>query len=549
MRLKKRRGIFYTRSDLTDVLVAWSIRSPNDTALEPSFGGCGFVTALRTRLSSLGHISPLKNIFGCDVDRTAFSQHLPLSFSDKKREGHFLKADFLSLKPVDFGGKKFTAVIGNPPYVSQHNMYRAQRKSAVAIRKDSSFVLSSMASLWAFFVFHALRFLENGGRMAWVLPGSLLHSNYAKELLHELSTRFEAVTVISLSERIFVDEGVAESTQVLLCDDLKATRQSGKVEVKIAEDVKACASLLQHWQTRRWSGNILNGRAVPALVGEDALKIFSTIASKCDVSTLGDLAEFRIGIVTGANRLFIIDDETARKHDLPQECLRPILAKFSTAPGIGLTTGDIKRARAENARCLFVDRRMAPYSKRVQQYFAAFPQAAHAANVTFKKYSDWRCPDDRKIPDAFFPYMHHSGPRLVLNTAKLNATNTIHRAYFKANVSHKQRQDIALSLLSTFSQISAELEGRSYGGGVLKHEPSEARCIKLLLPRFRDGVARRTLVKAVDVLLRDGRIAEARKLVDEEVFATVPDHVSRTDRNKLDSLLSSLRARRHLRKE
>jgi hypothetical protein len=541
MRIKKRRGIFYTPSNLAEAISAWTIRSANDVALEPSFGGCGFISALAARLFALGNEFPLNNIFGCDVDSAAFKRHLP-SVGAANYYGHFIKADFLSISPRDFGRRRFTAIAGNPPYVAYHNMYRTQRKAAAAIRSDEYFRVSGTASLWAYFVFHALRFLEIGGRMAWVLPGSLIYSDYAKRLLNELAMRFANVRVISLAERVFAGAGVAETTEVLLCDTLRATRESASIQVVSAKDVKVCAELLKNWTAAQGMAHALNRRVVPALIGDSGLAAFSEVARNIQVTSLGALADVKIGIVTGANRLFVIDDKTAARHNLPAIARRPILAKLSVAPGISVTQSDLKRAREGNARCLFIDRRKAPYSKRIQMYFAAFPKAARLRNVTFKKYSDWRCPDDDNLADAFFPYMHHTGPRLVLNSARINATNTIHRVYFNKHIPKTTQQLAALSMLSTFSQISAELEGRSYGGGVLKHEPNEARRVSLIMPHGVQGLER--VLSQVDALLREGLDETARHLVDLTLMRAMIDAPSYDVWQALSETLLKLRRRR-----
>src|SRR5713101_5845559 len=181
MRLKKRRGVFYTPARLAEIVVAWGIRSKDDIALEPSFGGCEFIAALQRRFIDIGNKNPLRNIYGCDVDRAAFTKHLPEAIGVNFDNDHFRKTDFLSVQPCAFQPDAFTVALGNPPYVSYHNMFKSQRGAALLAGRDEEFQLSGMASLWAYFVFHALKFLRENGRMVWLLPGSLLHADYGKE--------------------------------------------------------------------------------------------------------------------------------------------------------------------------------------------------------------------------------------------------------------------------------------------------------------------------------------------------------------------------------
>ncbi|MBF4264826.1 SAM-dependent methyltransferase, partial [Vibrio anguillarum] len=83
--------------------------------------------------------------------------------------------------------------------------------------------------------------------------------------------------------------------------------------------------------------------------------------------------------------------------------------------------------------------------------------------------------------DCFLSYMIHRGPRMVVNTGnQFNCTNSIHKVIFNEPVSAKYKRAMAVTMLSTFTQFSAELEGRAYSSGVLKIEPSAGRRIRVL---------------------------------------------------------------------
>lgn len=544
MRLKKRRGVFYTPARLAEILVAWSVRSSSDVVLEPSFGGCEFIAALQRRFLELGKQNPVANIYGCDVDVAAFRHHLPNAIGRAFNKQQFRKMDFLKLRLAAFPIDRFDAVVGNPPYVSYHNMFKTQRAAAASTGQDTEFRLSRMASLWAYFVFHSLKFLKEDGRMAWVLPGSLLHADYGKELLHELSWRFNRVCVISLSERVFLKEKVSESTEVLVCDGYRRTRSNGDVEIIPSKNVEQCGEILKSWPSTKLKGLALNGRAALALTRADQLSAFEQIRIRQDVSRLKDVARISIGIVTGLNRFFILDEPTALKLRLPWAALTPIFAKFGIAPGVRILSKDLVAAMDHGLKCLLLDGAKASQYPTLRSYFDGLETTVREKNITFKKRADWKCADDKRIPDAFLPYMHHGGPRLVLNECSVNATNTIHRVYFDSTVSAARRRLIAVSVLSTFSQLSAEIEGRTYGGGVLKHEPTEASRIQMILPHDLNRAETENLFRNVDVLLRKGCNAEATELVDEKILAAMERPPKQTEWKSMRATLRHLRERR-----
>jgi len=160
---------------------------------------------------------------------------------------------------------------------------------------------------------------------------------------------------------------------------------------------------------------------------------------------------------------------------------------------------------------------MATRSSPIRQYLASMPRTLRRTNVTFGKREPWYGVDDGFIPEAFLSYMHHDGPRLIINSAGINCLNSIHRLTFK-NISPLQKLLAAVSLQTTLSQLSAELVGRTYGGGILKHEPQEAGQILLAFPLDLPERDVRATARLVDRLLRAGKRDQAREAADSLIL-------------------------------
>jgi adenine-specific DNA methylase len=515
---KKRRGVFYTPESISDILCHWTVRTKHELVLEPSFGGCGFIQSLAKRFEQLGHTQPGKSIFGCDIDARAFT-HLDRLSKNKPIASHFIKGDFLQLTLRDFGVSQFDAVVGNPPYVSYHNMFGEQRKATAQLGLLGEFRLRKTSSLWAYFVLHSFQFLKPGGRTAWVLPGSLLNSDYGKELLHGIAPRFHRVVVISLTQRLFISEGTEESSEILLCEGWGRGPSKHGVEVRSAATVNQCKTLISNWHYNKWRGASLNGRAMYTLLPQRSFAEYYTLLQHPATTRLGDIAKVLIGIVTGANPFFVVDREILNQNDMRLDQVSLILSKFRFAPGLILRTDDLLDAYENEERCLLVSRSsLTQAASAVRNYFKSLPKGLIENNRTFAKRSVWHCPDDGKIPDAFFPYMNHIGPRLVLNSAAVNSTNTVHRLYFNPSTGISHKKLAAISMLTTFSQLSAEIEGRTYGAGVLKHEPTEAMSIRLFLPENIPINDVNRAAQAIDQLLRMHELDEARHKADTLIF-------------------------------
>ena len=471
---RKKNGIFYTPLEAANILCKWAIRSPEDSVLEPGFGGCDFLKSSRQRLSQLNCDSPEDQLFGCDIDPKAFD-YLSQTLNTNQLSRRFILQDFLKLQPDDFEVQSFTAAIGNPPYVSHHAMSDAQRETLRVAMDTIGIRLKNKPSLWAYFVLHSLRFLKEGGRCAWLLPSSFVFADYAKEIRQLLKQYFSRSLILVLGERIFHSQGTEERTVVLLCEDWHSNKNEGTLEMGFVSNLPSLSSVIGSWQGGSWQGVEFENRPNLALMIGESLLSYTELASSESSKLLGDLCKIRIGIVTGANKFFVIDKEKALSENIPDESLSFVLAKFSDTRGLRLLKSDLKNLKRSGRRCLLIDTSLVDrIDGNLKKYLDKYPKAEIAVNKTFDKRKIWHCPNDGLIPDAFLSYMQANGPSLTLNAAQTTSTNTIHRVFFNKSVDNISKKAIAISILSTFSQLSAEIEGRSYGSGVLKHEPSEA---------------------------------------------------------------------------
>lgn len=533
---KKEIGAFYTPPSVSRILSEWAIRSREDNILEPSFGGCGFLEAARDRLITLGCTNIANQIFGCDIDKFAFDQ-LTAKFGLLNVSNRFILDDFLLVKPACFSVQKFDAVYGNPPYISHHNMDVTQKEHAHAVLTRTGVKLSTKASLWAYFLIQGIDFVKDGGRMAWVLPGSFLSSKYGRDLHEILKVNFANVAAVVLNERIFLSEGAEERSVIVLCD-CKATKSSSDISVHYADtiaELEECVFL---------RGNIpanskFYDRAAYNIINQVELNTLYYLYNLPVVCDFGEIADIKIGIVTGDNKFFVLNKAMANKNKLSPAMLKPIVTKYKMISGLALTNDDLDREIVKGAKCLLVDTTaMRKNSSTLIKYLETYPADRFSSNKTFAKRKIWHRPNDGNTPDAFMSYMQHNGPRIAFNTALTTCTNTIHRIYFK-NISKQKQKMAAISFLSTLTQISAEIEGRSYGSGVLKQEPSEAKKLKIYLPtEFSISDVNRLYAK-VDSLLRAGNPEAARLEADKAIYSAlkINDNVA----SILDQILIKLR--------
>lgn len=546
---QKQFGKFYTPNEATRILCSWAIRGAEDLLLEPSFGGCSFLDASKSRLADLGSIDPCLQLFGCDIDESAFEKSLFALFPEHQDLfERFHIRDFLTMTPQRLHAQ-FDAVIGNPPYISHHRMTTEQKDQIRDIFSNTLWTPDRRSDLWVYFVLHSLQFLRVGGRMAWILPGSFFHSDYAALVRRVIGEQFSRSLAIQLGQKLFLDEGAQENTIVLLADGYAEGTQ--ELRAHYAPTLEDLADVVEQWENGQPIGQPCGERVQEAFLSATAREHLNDLQLNFRVNSLGNFCDVRIGIVTGANPFFVLSRSAAQKNELPTHALRAIVSKFEIVRGLQLSEGDLNVEVNRDFACLLLDTHDLDETEDgpIQRYLSTFDLQKRQVNRTFNKRPIWHYSDDGYTPDAFLSYMHQNGPRLALNQVGTTSTNTVHRVYFHPDITDLEKQATAISLQSTFGQLCAEIEGRAYGSGVLKHEPTGAKRIRLMLPQQITTEATEMAFAEVDSCMRSGKPNEAQKAADKWAMT---DLISQRGQAVFEQVVSDLnkalfvmRARRH----
>ncbi|MDO7226655.1 N-6 DNA methylase [Acinetobacter baumannii] len=520
---KKKLGAFYTPNNLCQILADWAIVSSNNKILEPSFGQCGFLEASRVRLEALGCEDPKNNIYGCDIDPAAFDflEKILGQPIDKKK---FILEDFMKLWAGVHWANDFNASIGNPPYISSHNLSLENKKDYLNRWRKIGIQINSKASLWAHFLIHATTFIAPNGRLAWVLPGALLQADYAVNVRQYLGMIFQDIICVLMEQRFFLQEGTEEETVILLAKNKSPQTTPQKICFANATNLDDLKNIIELWDNNKWKGKYVTARPAYLYSDQKILALYESISQLSETKILGDLIKTTLGIVTGNNAFFVINEKTQQDYKIHKSYLRNILPRIKQAKGLTYSIDDHNMIIRKNLPCYLLHVEKKSKKSNINQYLELLSVEEINNNRTFSKRNPWHAPDDDLIPDAFLSVMNHYGPRMVLNDAKVTCTNTIYRAFFiDKKLSDVDKKLVAISLLTSFSQLSAEYTGRRYGSGVLKHEPSEMRKIQLLLPpNIEKNQVEQYFAKINDALLINDQNL-ATNLADELILHSLND--------------------------
>ena len=501
-------------------MVRWAVRAASDVVLDGGAGESVFLTAAAERLLHLGaqRDAASHQIHGVELDEMSakVARKTVASALGLEQGGPHIKVGSFFEELPGLAIPKVQACIGNPPYIRYQAFSGESRRTALLRAAEGGVKLSGLSSSWAPFLVHTCRFLAPGGRLAQVLPAELLQTTYARPIREFLVHRFRSVLMVVFDTRVF--PGALEEVVLVLAGD----EGHLGLQVREAPDLDSLSDILDRRGGRTRSVKRPTGKWTKYLMRHRELESYETFSRHPSIGRLGEYGATEIGVVTGANRFFVLDENAVTNQRLSREDLRPAVSKAEHIQGLRLTRADISRLADEGQRSqLFYPSQERPTGAPGRYIRIGEELGLHKRYKCRNREPWWRVPGV-KVPDAFVTYMSHEIPRLVDNAAKSISTNTVHGVYLKH---HKQilRHVLPILFLNSLTLLSAEIEGRSYGGGVLKLEPKE--CDRLLLPRIEELPPRvvmelRRMTRSADGLVRGGDVRRVTEAVDDLVLAT-----------------------------
>lgn len=537
---RKERGAFFTPPELANAMSRWAIRDKNDRVLEPSFGEGSFLTAAGSRLTELGaSLDGTSQLCGFELHQKSLDA-AATKLADAGLSASLACADFMEQKPT----RLFDVVIGNPPYVRFQSLESGRRAFYRSLAKTEGIDLSGLASLWAPFVLHAVHFLKKGGRAAFVLPAELLTVNYAAPIRSFLLQSFASITIETFNGRVFPE--VQEEVVLLFAEGFGIGASDSILW-------RHCDSLgdIGENPVNRYSPKSQGARWGEMAVPKTASEVLARLESEGVLDPLASWGTVSLGAVTGANSYFALSAEAIRENGLEKADRLPLCPPGSKHLTVFDVSDDVLRRWTDQGMktaLFYPNGESGHFSKSAQDYIRLGEKLELDKRYKCRKRSPWWRVPLGPIPDAFLTYMNAYGPRLCSNSSGVQNLNSIHGICFNEGCRALAMELLPLACFNSATLLSAEICGRSYGGGVLKIEPGEAS--KLLVPSLELIETRCEQLRAIagkaQALLASRSFDQLAHMVDSALF----DDRSGIDEFDLESMYQGhvhLRERRQLR--
>jgi len=511
----KLRGGYYTPQGVADAVCRWAIRSRADTVLEPSCGDGAFLRAAARRLTCLCEraVRIGGQVTGVEITPEE-SQKAAAAFRDATGEDCTVHTGDFFEWAVFGPSRSFDCVVGNPPFIRYQNFPLSARGLAMALMERVGLRPNRLTNIWVPFVVGAVLCLRENGRLAMLLPAELLQVSYAAQLRQFLADSFRRLTIFTCNE-MFFDK--AEQEVVLLAAEGKLASANSANRCDIAmiethsvdellsgelrtERVEQEVKFVQH-ETEKWLKYFLSAREI---------ELMRSLREHPGVVALGHHATVDVGVVTGKNEFFVLSCEDTERHELT-DFVVPLVARSAHLNGAVFGRKEHQTLSREGKRVHLLHlakHRQDQFPRGLRKFIRAGERSGYHHGYKCRIRNPWYSVPSVWVPDCFVFRQIYDFPRIVVNKARATSTDTIHR--LRCSVSPGA---LAANSYTHLTAASAEIEGRSYGGGVLELEPTEAE--RILVPKELNGAIP---IEDVDRLVRDGRLADVLDHNDREVL-------------------------------
>lgn len=506
---QKLRGGYYTPKPIADFLANWAIQSPDTRALEPSCGDGMVLEAAVKRLMAQG--APATSI-------NAFVQGIEFDPLEAQKAQDRLLAFGLQQIQINTGdffaycqkylqqGRTFDAVIGNPPFIRYQHFPENHRAIAFYLMQTAGLHPNRMTNSWVPFLVASTLLLSKSGRLAMVIPAELLQVNYAAELRYFLSQHYSYITLITFKKLVF--DGIQQEI-VLLLGERNGSEHTGirTIELDGIDDLLAYEHVVlskdqlkeMDHSTEKWTMYFLD---------KEELELLRRLKNHPGLTTAGYVIDVDVGIVTGLNEFFVLNQEQVNTLEL-QPYTQRIVGRSAHLPGLLFSEDDWLANVEKQSPAFLLNPPDEPFYRlpdKVKEYVSAGEEKGLNKGYKCRIRNRWYIVPTPWIPQAFMLRQIHSYPKIILNNAAATCTDTIHRVRLRNGV---PARTVTASFLNSLTFAFAEVTGRSYGGGVLELEPNEAE--KLPLPLIGADLLD---LQQLDELLRDGDILAALDITD-----------------------------------
>lgn len=475
---QKLRGGYYTPVDLASFISRWVADLRPEKVLEPSCGDGAFFQAM----ADVGGFQEV-SVTAFELDDTEAGKAHRRANELGLRRTDIRSEDFLgwAIENMENGGERFDAVIGNPPFVRYQFLPPEFQARAAIIFDELGLKFTKHTNAWVPFILASMSLLRPGGRLAMVVPAEIIHVTHAQSLRSYLGRECRRLVIVDPEELWF--DGTLQGAVILMAEKRSSTKSKaegvGIIPVRGREFVSRTPSEV-FAAPQSINGKTVAGKWTRALLDAETRTVIDELEALVDVHQFDDIARVDVGIVTGANKFFLVPDETVSMYGLSRYA-HPMFGRSEHCPGVIYD----RRQHMENAakgsptNFLWFDDAPNKMPSKAKEYIEQGEREKLHTRYKCRIRAPWY-----RVPSVYSTEVGmlkrcHDTPRLILNKIGAYTTDTAYRIRTR----DVDGSRLVGCFINPLTALSAELEGRHYGGGVLELIPSEIERLLIPLPK------------------------------------------------------------------
>ncbi|MDO8731453.1 MAG: SAM-dependent methyltransferase [Actinomycetota bacterium] len=467
---EKLRGGFYSPDTLVDVCLdrVLELLDGRDLVklLEPSVGDGAFIRGLARHpvgqqvswVTAVEVVPEEALLAACHLERAA-------------QDGRIVTASVLDESTL---GEYHDVAVGNPPFVRFQFLSETDRAHIDGLGSHLGVTFTGVSNLWIPVFLAALSNLRDGGVFSFIVPAECFTGLSGRVVRSWLAQHATGLRVDLFPPKSF--PGVLQEVVVLSGQVARGTAHGVKVFVFDHEQQDSWSHLLDECAPT-WTGLLLR---------PDHLEAVSAALSLPGVFRFGSVAKMSVSTVTGANAYFCIDDATRTLFQL-EGWTRPLLDRARHAPGLCYSESDQSSNLAKGHPVWLLDSSLA---KTPTPGALAYVSNGEASGLDTRYKTRIRSPwwQVPVVPPGTLMMSKRSNryPRLIHNEVSAATTDTVYQGRPLEAFAGRER-DIVGSFHNSLTLLTAELNGRSFGGGVLELVPSEIASLAVPLATITDA--------------------------------------------------------------
>ena len=460
----REKGQFWTPDWVAEAMVEYVFTEKGGILFDPAVGAGAFFRAAKVIAKEKDlHYS----LSGMDIDAKALAEAIQYGLS---------KDDIKDVKIGDFifqsSQNKLSAIVANPPYIRHHRISLPTKEKLKRLSMESlGTILDGRAGLHVYFFIRALTLLEDGGRLAFIMPADTCEGKFANDLWYWVSKNFCLDAVIAFAPEaspfpnvdtnplIFFIRKDRPKDKFIWAKCYESKTETFKLWVRSGFSVAPESSFKSF--TRELAEGLQTGFSRPPMT------------EKASKYVLGDFVQVVRGVATGSNEFFFLTDEQVQEFEIPEKYFVRAIGRTRDVSTEEITQETLAILRKKGRPTLLLSLNGEPfenYPEKLKKYLLNGEKLGLPQRPLISQRKPWYKTEIRVVPPFLFAYLGRRNVRFIRNTAKIIPLTGFLCVYPKSD--EKEFNERLWKILNHPNTISnLALIGKSYGDGAVKVEP------------------------------------------------------------------------------